>query len=283
MRLANANGRAVIVTDSGQLDLEAASGGRFGGPPHEVFRRWPDFAAWSAESTVDGVEPAPVDPAGFGPVNPYPRQIFAVGLNYVEHGRETGLVPPSQPMIFTKFATCLTGPHGVVRLPASTVDWEIELVVIIGREAVCVPESEAWSYVAAVTVGQDLSERTMQMVGSPAQFSLAKSYPGFGPIGPYAVTPDELDDRDSLTLTTRLNGELVQSGTTKDMIFSVPELIARLSTVCPLLPGDLIFTGTPPGVGMGRTPPRYLVDGDVLESSISGVGTMTHRFTGPVT
>jgi len=154
------------------------------------------------------------------------------------------------------------------------VDWEVELVVVVGRRAENVAEEHAWSHVAGVTVGQDLSERAVQMTGPVPQFSLGKSFPGFGPIGPAIVSSDELSDPDDLELACSVDGEVLQRGRTRDMVFSVPELVARISAVCPLLPGDIIFTGTPPGVGMARTPPRFLSGGTTLVSTIEGVGEL---------
>jgi 2-keto-4-pentenoate hydratase/2-oxohepta-3-ene-1,7-dioic acid hydratase in catechol pathway len=214
-------------------------------------------------------------------VSPRPRQIFAVGLNYVDHAAESGLSLPEQPMIFTKFASCLAGPYGDIVLPSATVDWEIELVVVIGRAAAGVREANAWDHVAGLTVGQDLSDREVQMRGAPPQFSLGKSFAGFGPVGPYLTTLDEVADPTALGLTCTINGEVVQDGSTSSMAFSVPEVIGYLSGICTLLPGDLIFTGTPPGVGLGRKPPRYLAPGDILESTITGLGTMRHRCVTP--
>jgi 2-keto-4-pentenoate hydratase/2-oxohepta-3-ene-1,7-dioic acid hydratase in catechol pathway len=180
-------------------------------------------------------------------------------------------------MIFTKFASSLTGPVGDLSLPTDTVDWEIELVAVIGRTASNVSAATAWDHVAGLTVGQDIPERTAQMAGTMPQFSLAKSYPGFAPTGPHLVTPDEMPDLDDIKLRTLVNGDVVQDGNTRNMIFTVPALIASLSAVCPLLPGDLIFTGTPDGVGMGRTPPTYLRPGDELTSHIDGIGTLRQR------
>src|SRR6266568_2122203 len=137
-----------------------------------------------------------------------------------------------------------------------------------------VPEEKAWSYVAGVMVGQDLSERTVQLAGPVPQFSLGKSFPGFGPTGPWLMTPDELPDRDDLRLRCSVDGRVLQDGRTKDMIFSVPELVARISAVCPMRPGDLIFTGTPSGVGMGRQPPEFLRPGTTLVSTIEGLGEL---------
>ncbi|GAA4675683.1 fumarylacetoacetate hydrolase [Phytohabitans rumicis] len=261
----------MLVTDGDVIDVAEASGGRFGPDPQAVYEAWPEFTAWAA----DGHAPTgKLDEAALGPVSPAARQVFAVGLNYADHAAESGHPIPEYPMIFTKFPSSLAGPYGEVALPSGSVDWEVELVVVIGRPASAVRPEDAWQYVAGLTVGQDLSEREVQRRGQPPQFSLAKSYTGFGPTGPVLTTLDEVGDPAALGLTTTLNGEVVQDGSTASMIFSVPELIGYLSAVCTLLPGDLIFTGTPPGVGQSRTPPRFLAPGDVLETTISGLGTM---------
>jgi 2-keto-4-pentenoate hydratase/2-oxohepta-3-ene-1,7-dioic acid hydratase in catechol pathway len=183
---------------------------------------------------------------------------------------------PSTPAVFTKFPTCITGPVADVVLPSSKVDWEVELVVVIGTRAYRVPESDAWDHVAGLTVGQDLSERVVQMAGA-GQFSLGKSFPGFGPLGPWLVTPDEIPNRDDLEFGCAVDGETVQKSRTSDMVFSVSRLIAELSAVLPLLPGDVIFTGTPAGIGATRNPPRFLKPGEVLSSYIEGIGTVRNR------
>jgi 2,4-didehydro-3-deoxy-L-rhamnonate hydrolase len=201
-------------------------------------------------------------------------QVFGIGLNYREHAAESGVDAPDVPPVFTKFRSCLAGPSATIELPSDKVDWEVELVAVIGRPAERVPEEKAWSYVAGVMAGQDLSERTVQLAGPVPQFSLGKSFPGFGPIGPWLVTPDELPDRDDLRLRCSVDGRVLQDGRTRDMIFSVPELVARISAVCPMAPGDLIFTGTPPGVGMGRQPPEFLRPGATLVSTIEGLGEL---------
>jgi 2-keto-4-pentenoate hydratase/2-oxohepta-3-ene-1,7-dioic acid hydratase in catechol pathway len=273
MRLANVNGRLTIATPDGHVDVEAASGGRFGPDPQAVYDRWDELRSWADAGPVDGPAVSPA-PGGFGPPVPRPTQIFAIGLNYALHAAEAGVVVPDHPPTFTKFQTCLTGPTATVDLPSESVDWEVELVAVIGRRASSVSVADAWSHVAGVMVGQDLSERVVQRVGPIPQFSLGKSFAGFGPTGPELVTPDELADRDNLELGCAIDGETVQKGRTRDMIFPVSELVARLSAVCVLLPGDIIFTGTPDGVGMGRTPPRYLRPGEVLHSWIDGIGTL---------
>jgi 2-keto-4-pentenoate hydratase/2-oxohepta-3-ene-1,7-dioic acid hydratase in catechol pathway len=196
----------------------------------------------------------------------------------VDHADESGFSAPTDPMVFTKFLSSFTGPAGNIVLPPGNVDWEVELVAVIGRTGANVSEDRAWSHVAGLTIGQDLSERASQMSGPAPQFSLAKSFPGFTPMGPAVVTVDELADPDDLAIECSINGEIVQSARTSQMIFSVPELVARLSRVVTLLPGDLLFTGTPPGVGMGRRPQRFLEAGDVVESRIEGLGRMRHEF-----
>ena len=272
MRVARVFGRLSLLVDGGAVDVESASGGRFPADPDDVMGQWDEFREWAAG--YGDREARPFSPADLGAPLLRPAQVFGIGLNYRDHAAESGVAVPAAPAVFTKFRTCLTGPYDAVRLPSANVDWEVELVVVIGRRAEQVAEEHAWSYVAGVTVGQDLSERSVQLAGPVPQFSLGKSFPGFGPIGPAIVTPDELTDPDDLELACFLDDEVLQKGRTRDMVFSVPELVARLSAVCPLLPGDLIFTGTPPGVGMARTPPRYLSGGTTLVSTIEGVGEL---------
>jgi 2-keto-4-pentenoate hydratase/2-oxohepta-3-ene-1,7-dioic acid hydratase in catechol pathway len=276
MRIANLDGRAVILIGEHAVDVERASGGAFAADPQAVYDRWPDFLAWAAGADLPVGEP--YDPARLGPPVPRPGQIFGIGLNYREHAAEAGFPAPTEPPVFTKFLSSLAGPQTEVALPTATVDWEAELVVVIGRPAHRVTAAAAWSYVAGLTVGQDLSERTRQAVGPAAQFSLGKSFPGFAPIGPCLVTLDEIERPDDLELGCTLNGEQMQKSRTSDLIFSVPVLIERLSAVLPLAPGDLIFTGTPSGVGAGRKPPQFLAPGDELVTRIEGLGELRQRF-----
>jgi 2-keto-4-pentenoate hydratase/2-oxohepta-3-ene-1,7-dioic acid hydratase in catechol pathway len=180
--------------------------------------------------------------------------------------------------VFTKYVSSFTGPQAEITLPLGSVDWEVELVVVVGRTAREVSTAEAWDHVAGLSVGQDLSERGLQLVGNPAQFSLGKSYPGFSPVGPFLVTPDELADPANLELNCWLNGEQVQKARTSQMVFAIDVLMERLSRVTTLYPGDVIFTGTPAGVGAVRTPPRFISPGDVLVSSVEGIGEITQTF-----
>lgn len=285
MRIGNLRGRAVLVTDPstssgtvGAVDVAEASDGRFGPDPQGLFDDWDGFVAWAAALDTDEVASAPVDSSELGAPVPFPRQVFAIGLNYAEHAAEAGYPPDAMPVTFTKFPSCIVGPDAVVELPEGHVDWEVELVVVIGRKAHRVDRDNAWDYVAGLTIGQDLSERITQLQGSAPQFSLGKSFPGFGPTGPWLVTPDEFGDRDDLAISCTLSGEGMQSSRTSMMLYDVPELLVRLSAVCPLLPGDIIFSGTPSGIGNRRTPPRFIQPGEVLVSEIEGIGTLTTRF-----
>src|SRR5581483_5488727 len=244
MRIARVSGRLSVLFGESAVDAEAASDGRFPSDPDAVFDRWDEFVDWAAGLHAGQAVPYRKEQLGAPVLRP--AQVFGIGLNYRDHAAEAGVDVPSSPAVFTKFRTCLTGPYDPVILPSAQVDWEVELVAVIGREASQVSEDHGWSYVAGLCVGQDLSERTVQLAGPVPQFSLGKSFPGFGPLGPAIVTPDELENPDDLELTCQVDDEVLQKGRTSDMIFAVPELVARLSSVCPLLPGDVIFTGTPP-------------------------------------
>ncbi|GAB3455998.1 fumarylacetoacetate hydrolase family protein [Actinophytocola sediminis] len=279
MRIANLSGRLAMIDGAGvvAIDVERASGGRFGPDPQGVYDDWAEFVEWAAGVDPSGGQPFRV--AELGPPAPAPRQVLAIGLNYADHAAEAGLAEPTAAtVLFTKWPSCLTGPVSDVELPAGgRVDWEVELVVIIGRYTHRVREDRAWDSVAGLTVGQDLSERILQTAGPAPQYSLGKSLPGFGPIGPWLVTPDEIEDRDDLEIGCFVNGEQVQRSRTSNLIFSVPSMVAQLSENLPLLPGDVLFTGTPGGVGVARTPQRWLAPGDELVSYVSGIGQLRQR------
>jgi 2-keto-4-pentenoate hydratase/2-oxohepta-3-ene-1,7-dioic acid hydratase in catechol pathway len=278
MRIANLSGRLCLIIDGGAVDVHAASDGLFDADPAAVYPRWPEFTAWAASAAL----PAPVEfgTDALGSPSPAPRQVFGVGLNYSDHAAESGFArPDTAPPVFTKFPSCITGPYGQIELPPDGhTDWEVELAVVIGVTAHRVAAADAWPHVAGLSIGQDISERITQMASSPPQFSMGKSFPGFGPVGPWLVTPDEFDNPDDLELSCSVNGEQMQKSRTSSLIFGVGELIEQLSAVTPLLPGDVIFTGTPSGVGMARTPPRWLAPGDVLTTYIEGIGEMRHTF-----
>jgi 2-keto-4-pentenoate hydratase/2-oxohepta-3-ene-1,7-dioic acid hydratase in catechol pathway len=213
--------------------------------------------------------------AALGPAVPRPAKVFGIGLNYRSHAAESGVEPPPRPLTFTKFPTCLAGPHDDIVLTGSTVDWEVELVVVIGPGGYRIPEAEAWLHVAGLTLGQDISDRTVQFLGTPPQFSLGKSFPTFGPIGPAVVSVDAFAKPDAIGLWCEVSGERMQAACTDDLIFGVPELVSYLSSICPLEVGDIIFTGTPGGVGMGRG--QYLKAGDVVRSGADTIGEMANR------
>jgi len=198
---------------------------------------------------------------------------YAIGLNYAQHAAEAGMEPPKEPILFNKSASCLAGPNDALTLPKGSEksDWEVELGVVIGKRAQNVSVEEALSYVAGYCVINDVSERAYQ-IERGGQWTKGKSAPGFGPVGPYLVTADEVPDPQALGLRLSLNGEMVQNNFTSDMIFSVAEIIAHMSEFMALVPGDVIATGTPEGVGMGMKPQRFLRVGDVMELEIDGLG-----------
>jgi len=278
MRIANIAGRLnLIVDDNRAVDVESASAGTFAADVQAVFPRWADFCDWARSTSLPAGSVFADDTLG-APV-PQPPQVFAIGLNYREHATESGLALPEKPYVFTKFASAITGPFGDIALPDGSVDWEVELVAVIGRLARNVAAGSAWDYVAGLTIGQDLSERDLQFAGpTPQQFNMGKSYPGFAPIGPVLVTPDEFPNPDSIDISCSLSGQLMQKSRTDDMIFSIPAIIEYLSGILTLLPGDLIFTGTPSGIGWSRTPQRLIRPGDVLVTRAELIGEMRHHF-----
>jgi 2,4-didehydro-3-deoxy-L-rhamnonate hydrolase len=270
MKFANCNGRAHLVVGDEIADLATVSDGRFGPEPMDVFTRWDEVIEFAATVTAGTGR---CDEAILRNPVPAPRQVFAVGLNYRTHAEESGMEVPAVPATFTKFPACLAGPYDEVELGATNVDWEVELVVVIGARADHVAEADGWSHVAGLTVGQDISDRELQFAAG-GQFSLGKSRRGYGPLGPVVASTDEFGDPDDLAIGCAIDGEAVQDARTSDLIFSVPRLVAELSAVVPLLPGDVIFTGTPAGVGFARRPPRFLRPGQTIESWIEGIGTM---------
>lgn len=279
MKLANLAGRLVIVTGGGAVDVEAASGGTFSSSPQNVYAVWETFRDWVATADLSSATRYSEDE--LEAVVPRPRQIFAIGLNYREHANESGFAIPENPVVFTKFASSLTGARADIALPSEAVDYEVELVVVMGKDASRVSVEDAWSYVAGLTAGQDISERDVQNRGPAPQFNLAKSFPGFSPIGPVVVTPDEFANRDGIRVRTLVESgtEITtkQDGNTDDLIFSVPELVSRLSQTLTLYAGDIIFTGTPSGVGFGKKPPVYLEKGQTLVTQIDGIGELRNR------
>ena len=227
------------------------------------------------------IDPAslPLVPAGerFGACVGRVGNFIAVGLNYADHAAESGMAVPAEPVLFNKAPSCVVGPDDTVLIPRGSekTDWEVELAVVIGERASYVSEAEALDYVAGYCICNDVSERAYQTERS-GQWMKGKGCPTFGPLGPWLVTTDEIDAGD-LAMTLSVNGERVQNGSTATMVFKVPFLVHYISQFMILEPGDVITTGTPPGVGMGMKPPRYLKAGDRMEVSIAGLGTQRQR------
>ena len=217
----------------------------------------------------------PAVPAGtrIGPCVGSARNFYAVGLNYARHARETNNPEPAEPVLFSKSTSSICGPNDPIILPKGSVktDWEVELGIVIGRECEYVEEADALDHVAGYCTVNDVSERAFQ-IERGGQWIKGKSAPNFGPIGPWLVTPDEVGDPQDLALTLSVNGERMQASSTSDMIFGVATIISYVSHFMPLLPGDIIATGTPEGVGLGFAPPRFLRPGDVVELSVEKLG-----------
>lgn len=289
MHLLNLSGRlAIALNGEGDhaLDVAPASEGRYGPDPQSVYPQWDEFRSWADEALHrigaggDDSSVVSINDAAVGAPVPRPGQVFAIGLNYREHAEEAGLEFPQIPVVFTKFPASVTGPRGRITLPSESVDFEVELVAVIGRTASRVRAEDGWSHVAGLTVGQDLSDRELQLAGpAPQQFNMGKSYTGFAPIGPRLVTPDEFANPDDVEIGCRLGGMQMQKIRTSDMIFSIPQIIAFLSSILTLWPGDLVFTGTPSGTGWGQDPKRLIGADDVLVTTAEGIGEMRHTFT----
>lgn len=203
-----------------------------------------------------------------------PSKIVCVGLNYADHAKETGATPPAEPVLFMKSTTALCGPfdHIIIPKDSKKTDWEVELVVVIGKKASYVAEENATDYIAGYCLHNDISEREFQLERG-GTWDKGKGCDTFAPLGPWLVTPDEIKDVNNLKLWLKLNGKMVQNGTTANLIFKIPFLISYISRFMTLLPGDIISTGTPAGVGLGMNPPTYLKPGDVVELGIDGLGT----------
>ena len=274
MKIANYADRAVLIRNDQVIDIEKASAGKFGPDLMSIYERWSEFvAAASSFSLTDGE--ALIESKLLSPI-PAPRQVFGIGLNYHSHAKEAGVGAPAIPPVFTKYPSSLSGPFANIPRSGETVDWEAEVVVVIGKSARNVSEADAWSHVAGLSVGQDISERNVQFLAG-GQFSLGKSYEGFGPIGPWLVTLDEVKDPDDLHITCKINDQVTQSESTKDMVFNVSQLINQISAVTTLWPGDIIFSGSPAGVGLFEQPSRYLQVGDVVETTVEGIGTIRNN------
>jgi len=274
-RFANVAGRSALVDAEGcWFDASRVSGGAIRSDPTLAWLRLDDLhhaASALATEEPDGL----LSDADLQPPIPAPRNVFAVGLNYRSHAREADMELPQTPLVFTKFPSCLAGPNDPVVLGGSTDDYEAELVVVIGQGGRDISPDAAWSHVGGLTAGQDISDRTLQFAATPAHFDLGKSRDTYGPIGPFVVSTDSFATPGDLQITCDINGERRQDDRTSNLVFDIPTLISYLSSILTLSPGDLIFTGTPDGVGAARL--RFLVDGDVISTTIEGIGTLTNR------
>ena len=226
---------------------------------------------WLAKQT--SLPPLPEE-VRLGPPTCRPSKLICIGLNYADHARESGMAIPDEPVIFFKATSAICGPYDDLTLPqgSAKTDWEVELAVVIGKKAAYVAEEEAMGYVAGYMLHNDYSERAFQLEQG-GQWVKGKSCDTFAPLGPFLATKDEIPDPHNLDLWLSLNGEHVQESNTSNLIFGVPQLVSYLSRFMTLLPGDIISTGTPSGVGLGFKPPRFLKPGDVVEPGIEGLGT----------
>jgi len=273
-RLLNVSGRSALEVDGTWFDLATVAGDETLADPMVAIARSAELHAL-ADRCTGSAPGGDVGTAPLGPPSPRPRQIFGIGVNYADHAAESGLEAPPAPLTFTKFPSAVAGPTADVPLSGEVVDWEVEIVAVIGSRCSRVERGRAWDMVAGLTLGQDVSDRAVQFTNTPPQFSLGKSFPAYAPIGPALVSVDSFDDPDDLALWCDVSGERMQSARSSQMIFSIPTLVAYLSSICTLEPGDLIFTGTPDGVGMARG--RFLAEGDVIESGAEGIGGLTNR------
>ena len=277
MKVAVAGGRTALVVAGRLVDAATASGGTIPAEPAAMFTAWSDLRRLADDLPDADAYPA-LDISALSLPVPVPLQAFGIGVNYADHAGEAAMELPPTPMVFPKFPTCITGPNEEVRAGSGTIDWEAELVAVIGAECFRVSVDEAPSMVAAYTVGQDLSDRAVQFEGGAnPQFGLGKSAPGFGPVGPWLVSADEFGPELCLDIRCEINGVQKQSSNTRHLIFDVPHIVSYLSHRVRLLPGDLVFTGTPAGVGWGRTPKEHLAAGDEILTTIEGIGTLTTR------
>jgi 2,4-didehydro-3-deoxy-L-rhamnonate hydrolase len=262
-------GRAALCNDTEYFDLERVSNGTFSSD---------SMAAIVSSAGLHAIDLGQHQPDGLlanadiRAAVPSPRNCFAIGLNYLNHAAESNMELPAAPLTFTKFPSCLTGPYDDVVLNSQHGDYEVELVAVTGIGGRNISEANAWSHVMGLTAGQDISDRALQFAAKPPHFDLGKSRDTYGPIGPVIVSTDSFTDLNDIKLTCSINGEERQNGSTKDLIFGIPKLISYLSNILTLSPGDVIFTGTPEGVGAPKG--LFLKPGDVIDSHIEGIGSL---------
>ena len=280
VRVAVADGRTVLVIGERVVDVARTSGGSIPAEPAAMFGAWAELRRLAERLERDGEpdEAQALDVTALDLPVPVPLQAFGIGVNYRDHAGESAMALPDTPLVFPKFSSCIVGPNEPVATRSEALDWEAELVVVIGSDCFEVAEAEAASVIAGYTVGQDLSDRLVQFEGGAnPQFGLGKSAPGFGPIGPWVVSADELGAEPRLDIRCEVDGLVKQSSNTEHLIFGVPAIISYLSSRVRLYPGDLVFTGTPAGVGWMREPRETLRGGARVDTTIEGIGTLTTR------
>lgn len=285
MRLATihtTNGpRAAVIRDEFLIDVNA-SDPNLPTSVRGLIEAGPD-ALKAVETATNSDKAVKISVAGATLLAPIvdPPKILCIGLNYRDHAAEGGHPIPEEPVVFGKFSNALIGHSAPIRLPkvSEKVDYEAELVVVIGKKGRNISEANALDHVAGYTCGHDVSARDWQLKGAEKQWIIGKTFDTFAPVGPALVTTDQLTDPHNLRIQLRLNGQSRQDSNTKEFIFTVPKLIAYLSQVMTLTPGDLIFTGTPPGVGVARKPPEFLKPGDMVEVEIEGIGVLMNPVT----
>ena len=283
MRVAVLGGRTSLVIEDRLVDVENASSGAISSSPASMFAAWSDLLSLSER--LSGGHPSDstvLHPAALDRPVPVPLQAFGIGVNYLDHAGESEMALPENPLVFPKFSSSIVGPNEAVEVRSETLDWEAELVVVIGAGCFDVAAADALSVIAGYTIGQDLSDRVVQFEGGAnPQFGLGKSGPGFGPIGPWVVSADEIGIEPRLDISCTVDGVEKQSSNTEHLIFGVAALVSYLSSRVRLHPGDLVFTGTPAGVGWSRSPRETLRAGSRVDTTIEGIGTLTTRFVAP--
>jgi 2,4-didehydro-3-deoxy-L-rhamnonate hydrolase len=273
-KLGSVNGRAVLVKMNNFYDLEEISEGSLS---HDSTDALFDLEKLDElNKKLDSFEPSGnLEGINFDPPVSSPKNCYAVGLNYRNHAEEAGMTIPEVPMVFTKHTSCLVGPTSEVQMRSDYVDYEAELVVVIGLSGKDISKKDAWNHVAGLCVGQDISDRPAQFTSTPPMFNLGKSFDTFGPMGPFLVSTELLEDKENLKIECSINDEIRQEDNTSNLIFGISDIIAYLSEIVSLKTGDVIFTGTPGGVGISQG--KFLKDGDIITTSIEGLGTLTNK------
>lgn len=273
-KLANIKGRAALLNEESFYDLEEISNGNLSHDSTKALFHLEELGELS-KNLNDLEATGNISEAEFDAPVSFPKNCYAVGLNYRNHAEEANMAIPEVPMIFTKHTSCLVGASADVEMRSNYVDYEAELVVVIGLSGKDISKNNAWNHVAGLCVGQDISDRPAQFASTPPMFNLGKSFDTFGPMGPALVSPDSLPNKENLVIECKVNDEIRQNDNTDDLIFDVPTIISYLSEIVTLNTGDVIFTGTPGGVGV--TQGKFLKDGDIITTSIEGLGTLTNK------